>query len=98
MSAVAARNKVTQKELNEKFETLQGTLRAIKSTKGDDLLTHLQNVFKVLILHYPDQALEKLEEVSYLLKHADTHKIESFLKVSDTRTYKDVCKDMSEYI
>ena len=58
----------------------------------------MQKVFKILILHYPDQALEKLEEVSYLLKNADAHKIEDFLKVSDTRTYKDVCKEMSDYI
>ena len=98
MSAVASRNKVTQKEIDEKFDTLQNTLRTIKSSKGDDLLTHLQNVFKVLILHYPDQALDKLEEVSYLLKNADTHKIEDFLKVSDTRTYRDVCNEMSAYI
>ena len=62
------------------------------------MLTHLQNVFKILILHYPDQALDKLEEVSYLLKNADAHKLEEFLKVSDTRTYRDVCNEMGEYI
>lgn len=55
-------------------------------------------MFKKLILHYPDQALEKLEEVSYLLKHADTHKMDEFLKLSDTRDYKDVCSQMDAYI
>ena len=39
-----------------------------------------------------------MEEVSYLLKHADTHNIEEFLKVNDTRNYKDVCAQMSDYI
>lgn len=94
MSAtVASRGnaKVTQKELNEKFQGLQAVLKDIKNTKGIDLYTHIQEVFKQLILHYPDQALEKLEEVSYLLKHKDTIKMEDFLKVSDMRNYKDVC-------
>ena len=49
-------------------------------------------------MHYPDQALEKLEEVSYLLKHNDVHKLEDFLKVSDFRNYKDVCCEMNAYI
>ena len=82
---------VTQKELNEKFTTLQTILKNVKSSKGNDLYGHLQECFKRLILHYPDQALGKLEEVSYLLKNADTHQIEDFLRVGDTRNYKDVC-------
>ena len=56
-SSVAARGqaKVTQKELNEKFDSLKIILRNIKSSKGHkDLFTHLQAVFKKLILHYPD--------------------------------------------
>jgi len=53
---------------------------------------------KRLILHYPNQAYTKLEEVSYLLKHEDTHKIEDFLKVSDFRQCKDVCAEMDAYI
>lgn len=101
MSAtVASRGnaKVTQKELNEKFQGLQAVLKDIKNTKGIDLYSHIQEVFKQLILHYPDQALEKLEEVSYLLKHKDTIKMEDFLKVSDMRNYKDVCGQMNAYI
>ena len=58
----------------------------------------MQNVFKTLILHYPDNALEKLEEVSYLLKHSDTHDLEQFLKVSEIRNYRDVCAEMDGYI
>jgi 23S rRNA U2552 (ribose-2'-O)-methylase RlmE/FtsJ len=93
-SAAAARGqaKVSQKELNDKFEEMKTVLKNIKSSKGKDLYTHLQEVFKNLILHYPDQSLEKLEEVSYLLKNADTHSIEKFLKISDMRNYKDVCE------
>lgn len=89
---------MTQKELNEKFDALKIMLKNIKSAKGKDLYSHLQEVFKKLILHYPDQSLEKLEEVSYLLKNADTHQIEHFLKISDMRNYKDVCAQMNDYI
>jgi len=92
-STAAARGqaKVSQKELNEKFDGLKTILKNIKSSKGKDLYTHLQEVFKNLILHYPDQSLEKLEEVSYLLKNADSYQIEQFLKISDMRNYKDIC-------
>jgi len=73
-------------------------LKNIKSSKGTDLYSHLQEVMKKLILHYPNQALEKLEEVSYLVKNEDTHKIEDFLKVEDFRCYKTVCNEMEGYI
>lgn len=32
------------------------------------------------------------------MKHADSHKLESFLKVKDFRNYKNVCADMNDYI
>lgn len=89
MTSVAARGhaKVTQKELNEKFDNLKTLLKNVKNQKGEDLYTHLQEVFKVLILHYPDNALEKLEEVSFLLKHQDKFDMQKFLKMSDIRNY-----------
>lgn len=51
----------------------------------------------MLILHYPDNALQKLEEVSYLIKHEKDHKLEDYLKTSDMRNYKKVCDGMLEY-
>ena len=54
--------------------------------------------FKILILHYPENALEKLEEVSFLLKHSDTFDITKFLKLQDIRNYKNVCEQMDDYI
>lgn len=49
-------------------------------------------------MHYPENALEKLEEVSFLLKHGDKYQVEKFLKMSDVRNYKDVCEEMETYI
>jgi len=44
--------------------------QVLKNAKGEniDLYQHLLEVFDILIKHYPDQALDKLEEVSYLKK------------------------------
>lgn len=97
-SAAKGHGKVTQKELNEKFDNLKTKLKDVKNAKGEDLYTHLQAVFKILILHYPDNAIEKLEEVSFLLKNANKYDIEKFLKMSDIRSYKDVCAQMDDYI
>jgi hypothetical protein len=41
-----------------------------------------------MILHYPNDALERLEEVSYLLKNGKD--LNEFLKIEDIRTYKQV--------
>ncbi len=66
----------------KQYDNLKNLLKGAKSTSGQDLFVHLQETFKRLILHYPgDQALDKLEEVSYLLKHQMPNglKIEDFL-------------------
>lgn len=41
-----------------------------------------------MILHYPNDALERLEEVSYLLKNGQD--LKNFLKIEDLRTYKEI--------
>ena len=61
--------------------------RAKKDKNGPSLLQHVRNVFKVLVKHYPNQALQKVEEVSYLLRHAETHHIDEFLQIKDLRNY-----------
>ena len=53
----------------KQYDNLKSLLKGAKSTTGNDLFAHLQETFKQLILHYPADALEKLEEVSYLLKN-----------------------------
>ena len=89
---------VTQTELNAKFDTLKEVLKGVKGSKGNDLHSHLQAVMKKLILHYPNNPLDKLEEVSYLIKNEDTLNMEDFLKVEDFRSYKQVCGLMQDYI
>lgn len=58
-------------------------------------MSHLEKVFKELILHYPDKALEKFEEVSYLIKQGKD--LTEYLKVEDWRDYKAIAADLAEY-
>ena len=49
-----------------------------------------------MILHYPDQALARLEEVSYLIKQDED--LSKYLKVEDVRQYFEVARANAEYI
>ena len=86
-----------KKELKDvNFDKLQSQLEGIKSkASGDNLVAHLNKVFKTLILHYPDEALVRFEEVSTLIKQKKN--LNEFLKLEDIRTYKDVASDQTEY-
>jgi hypothetical protein len=64
--------------------------------KGDSIQSHLSNTFQVMILHYPTNALEKLEEVSYLIRHG--MELNDFLKIEEIRTYVELAVDEQLYI
>lgn len=64
--------------------------------KGDSIQSHLSNIFQVMILHYPTNALEKLEEVSYLIRHG--MELNDFLKIEEIRTYVELAVDEQPYI
>jgi len=51
-----------------------------------------------LILHYPETALDKFEEVSFLTKNASSIDASQFLKTEDNRNYKATADDLVEYI
>ena len=83
----------------KQYENLKTLLKNSKSTAGSDLFNHLQEVFKKLILHYPDQALDKLEEVSYLLKHnGESLRPSDFLVMDEKRSYEELAVSQQEYI
>ena len=86
----------------KQYDNLKTLLKGAKSTTGADLFAHLQEVFKKLILHYPADALEKIEEVSYLLKHQQTAagglKIEDFLQLEEIHNYSQVAATLQSYI
>ena len=83
----------------KQFENLKTLLKNAKSQQGQDLFAHLQDVFKKLIMHYPDQALDKLEEVSYLLKKEhEIISLEDFLVTEDSRNYSKVAESLHTYL
>lgn len=48
-----------------------------------------------MILHYPGQALEKFEEISFLIKHGKD--LAQFLKTCDDRDLSALVKDLESY-
>ena len=59
----------------------------------------MERVIEKLVLHYPDQALQKLEEVSMLLKKDNTEQaLQNFLRLDGTLSHTQVAKDQEEYV
>jgi radial spoke head protein 4/6 len=77
------------------FSNLKNVLQNPLTAQGDSIEAHLQKVFKQLIIHYPTDALERIEEVSYLIKQG--HDLNDYLKLQDDRTYRQVSLNQSNY-
>ena len=82
----------TDIEVNKKFkevEQLAVHLRnqKSKSNSNANLHKHITEIMNHIVIHCPNDALNKLEEISYLIKNGDEFAIEDFLKVSETRMY-----------
>lgn len=72
--------------------------KILKSSSGRELYSHLIECFNNLILYYPDDALDKLEEISYLLKDDDKTKIRQFLNLDNPKDNKTMTLCQKEYI
>jgi hypothetical protein len=72
--------------------------KAKKDKTGPSLLVHVRRVFKLLVKHYPNCAIQKVEEVSYLLRNAEEHHIDDFLKIQDLHNYEEVARSMTDHI
>ena len=71
--------------------------KILKSSDGHELYSHLIESFNTLVLHYPDEALDKLEEVSYLLKDSDQSKIRQFLNLDNKKDIKTMTECQKSY-
>lgn len=78
------------------FGNLDAIMANPLTRQGDSIQSHLNNIFQVMILHYPTNALEKLEEVSYLIRHG--LQMNDFLKIEEIRTYVDLAVESLPYI
>lgn len=77
------------------FNYLQRELDNIRSSSGESLYDHIKSVFEHLILHSPEKALDRFEEISYMIKHKLD--INEFLRVEDCRDYKPVAATANDY-
>lgn len=66
------------------------------TNEGDSIQSHLNRIFNVMILHYPNNSLERFEEVSYLIKNRMD--LKEYLKIEEIRTYSEVAKNELEYV
>jgi len=70
------------------YSNLRRELETIKSASGTSLFAHVEKVFEHVILHSPDRALERFEEISFMIKSGlDPN---TFFKVNDIRNYKEL--------
>ena len=79
-------------------EELHRTLASATDLDNEkSVADHMQKVMAVLIDSYPDCALEKLEEVSFLIRNG--HDLSKFLIVNGIdRDYRSQAKDLAAYI
>ena len=71
----------------KEFAELKVHLADCKGSNGQSLQNHMIKVLEHIVVHCPQDALNKFEEISYLIKNQDTLAIEDWLKVNDNREY-----------
>ena len=80
-----------------KQENLHRVLAASADIDNEHTVAeHMQKIFSILIESYPHCALEKLEEVSYLIRKG--HDLTKFLQLGINRDCREQAKDLASYI
>jgi hypothetical protein len=59
----------------KQFDYLRDILKNAKHSSGQDLYQHLVDVMNHMVSHFPDNGIDKFEEISYLLKQERDGKI-----------------------
>jgi len=91
----AARPRYARELKDIDFSYLRRELDNIRSPSGESLYAHIKRVFEHLILHNPDRALERFEEISYMIKKKMD--VGEFLKMEDVRDYKPLAAQAASY-
>lgn len=74
----------------QKDTNLTKVLKAAKSSqkdRSDNLYQHIIDVVDTLALNCPDRAIQRFEEVSYLLKNKDRHALADFVRVAESKDH-----------
>ena len=83
---------------NQLLQEYDDLKKILKSSDGRELYSHLIECFNNLILYYPDDALDKFEEVSYLLKDEDKTKMRKFLNLDNKKDIKCMTECKKGYV
>ena len=85
----AEMNKVVAPQRLKEYEDLKTTLRNSKAGEENNLYEHVIEVLNHIIIHCPEEALSKLEEISFLLKkeNCDNFNREQFLDLEPCKNY-----------
>ena len=67
-----------------------------KTASKQSLYDHIVKVVDRIVSSCPDRALERFEEISYLIKNADSVKLEEFVRCCDDRSYARHSDDIAE--
>ena len=75
----------------KEMEKIKMLLRNLKNKNASsNLYDHIVDCIDKLSVHYPDQALAKFEEISYLLKHTEKD-INEFLRMDESTAHAKHC-------
>ena len=61
------------------------------------MFNHLTDIMNHVSTHCPDHAMDKLEEISYLIKNKETIDMSCFLKVSEERNFSKADDTLAEH-
>ena len=76
----------TAQQVIKARQDLQAVLKA-KAANKPSIYEHIVKVVDRIVQSCPDQAIERFEEISYLIKNSDTLRLEDFVRCSDERGY-----------
>lgn len=71
---------VPEQLIREQDNLRQMLLDSKNTDKVKNLFDHIIEVMDFLVINYPDEAILRFEEVSYLIKKNDPVKLKQFLK------------------
>ena len=90
-SRMSAADKMQLMKQQEKLKTILENSKenSIENSAAPsrNLFEHVVDVMDFLIINYPREAIEKIEEVSFAIKQGDINQLNRFLLTEDKRPY-----------
>ena len=98
VEAVAKKQDFVEPRANQVLKARQD-LRQVLQKKLEGQTSIYEHVVKVvdrIVQSCPDRAIERFEEISYLIKNSGSLNVEDFVRCSDEREYSRHCDSMAE--